>query len=147
MGCGGQHHWNLKRPWEMLDYCQPSRADHWQDNRHQRKRLYLPGSFGDIHIQMQMTSAIPPLLSNAASQPPSIVESINFSSQHMMPDFLSGNDGSAASALNLQLPYDSQGFFLQPAPSFPPLSGTVSNSKELWAFTRSLRQLVRLTDI
>src|SRR5271168_1314030 len=148
--CNGQRPWSLKRPWEMVDYSQFGPTGQWQDKQHQGKRLCLPGSFGNINIQMQMTSTMLPLPSNIASEPPGFVESsINFSGLHEISGLPWSNDGSGASPLNLQLSPDSWAdCFLQPAAYFPASSSTVNSSNELWTFAGSpLERLLACTTI
>jgi len=147
-GYDGQNPRSLKRPWEMVDYSHSGLTGHWQDKRHQGERLCHPGSFGDTEIQMQMTSTIPHLPSNAASEPPGFMESSQkFSGLCEAPSLHWSNNGSGASPLNLQLSPDSWGeCSLQPAAPFPASSGTVNRTKELWTFSGSPETLERLTD-
>jgi hypothetical protein len=132
----------------MLDHSQSGPAGQWQDKQYQAKRLCLPGSFGNTNIQMQMTSTIPPLPSNAASEPPGFVESsMNFSGLPEISGLLWSNGGSGASPLNLQLSPDSWAdCFLPQAAFFPASSGTANSSRELWTCAESLETLERPTD-
>jgi hypothetical protein len=132
----GQRPLTPKRPWEAVDHNQSGLAGQWQDKQHQGKRLCVPDSCGDTNKHMQMTLAIRPLLSNAASETPGYMESsLNFFSPNETSGLLWNNDGYGDSALSFQPISNSMGdHFLQPASSFPPSSTTANGSQELWSF-------------
>ena len=144
-GHDGQRPWSPKRPWEMADSSQSGLAGQWQDKQHQGKRPRLPGSFGDTNTQEQMTSVIPPLLSNSAPAPPSLVEwSVGCPDLPAISNLLWSNNDSGTPPLNSQLSPDPWGDrFLQPASFFPPSSGTVNSPKDLWTFADSTKTLER----